>query len=66
MVRNTRDISPGHISSQVEAASCAGRLREVTFLQPYAGWQIAAMELLGVKPLPSYFYQVTVCRGPGR
>lgn len=66
MVRNTRDISPGHISSRVEAACCAGRLRQVAFLQPYAPWQIAAMDLLGSKPLPSYFYQLTVCRGPER
>jgi hypothetical protein len=63
VVRNTRDISPGRITSRLEAEGCAGRQRQDTFLHPYASWQVAVMRLLGIaRPAPQYVYQVTVCR----
>jgi len=63
VVRNTRDVSPGHITSRLEAEGCAGRQRQEAFLQPYATWQVALMDRLGMaRPAPRYVYQVTVCR----
>jgi hypothetical protein len=63
VIRNTRDISPGHITSLLEAEGCAGRRRQDTLLHPYAPWQVSVMGLLGIaRPAPRYVYQVTVCR----
>ncbi|MGA2328594.1 MAG: hypothetical protein ABSH05_20145 [Bryobacteraceae bacterium] len=65
MVRNTHDISPGHISSRIEAEACAGRVCQKTFLHPCTALQVLAMRLLGGAALPPYFYQLTVCRARG-
>jgi hypothetical protein len=63
VVRNTRDISPGRITTRLEAEGCVGRQRQDTFLQPYATWQVAVMGGLGIaRPAPQYVYQVTECR----
>jgi mannosyltransferase len=61
IVRNTRDISPGHTTSDVEAAACAGRSRRDTLLEPYAPWQQVALSVAGIHPVPNYFYQFTRC-----
>jgi hypothetical protein len=65
MVRNTHDISPGHISSRIEAEASAGRLCQKTFLHPCTPLQVLAMRLLGHAAPPSHFYQLTVCRAAG-
>jgi hypothetical protein len=61
IVRNTRDISPGHTTSKIEAAACAGRSRRDTLLERYAPWQRAALQASGIHPAPEYFYQFTNC-----
>jgi hypothetical protein len=61
-VRNTRDVSPGHLVSRVEGDSCRGRSRSSEFYEPYAWWQRRAIRLVtGAEP-PEFFYQVTTCR----
>jgi hypothetical protein len=61
IVRNTRDASPGLVTSAVEAEACAGRQRRDTLLDPYAPWQQAVLRTVG-SPL-THFYLLTVC-GP--
>jgi hypothetical protein len=63
MVRNTRDISPGHITTLVEAEACAGRRERDLFFEPYAPWQQTAMKIAGMRPVLTHFYRVTEC-GP--
>jgi uncharacterized membrane protein len=62
VVRNTRDVSPGHVVSVVEASVCSGRSRSDVFYQRYAAWQRTALGMLGSAAAPEYFYEVTVCR----
>ena len=64
IVRNTRDVSPGHSTTGAQSAACAGRSRRDTLLDPYAPWQRFALKIAGIQPAPEYFYQLTVC-GPG-
>jgi uncharacterized membrane protein len=61
IVRNTRDISPGRIITEVQADACAGRLERDTLLEPYARWQQAAMKIAGFRPPLTHFYQLTEC-----
>ncbi len=61
IVRNTRDISPGHATTAMESAACAGRSRWDTFLEPYPSWEHAAMKLMRIQPASDYFYQFTRC-----
>lgn len=60
IVRNTRDSSPGHTTTAVQAEACAGRPERDTLLEPYAPWQQAAMKIAGFPPL-THFYQLTGC-----
>jgi hypothetical protein len=64
IVRNTRDISPGGLTSSLWSEACAGRAQRETLLEPYASWQEVAMRLAGFRPPPTHFYQLTEC-GPG-
>lgn len=61
IVRNTRDVSPGHSTSEAESQSCAGRSRTDTLLEPYPQWEKTAMKLAGIQPAPTHFYQLTRC-----
>lgn len=61
MVRNTRDISPGKAITRLQSEACAGRAERDIFLDPYASWERTAMSVLQHRPVPAYFYQLTVC-----
>lgn len=61
IVRNTRDISPGELTSRLQSEACAGRREQDDFLEPYAHWQEVALKLVGFDPPPTHFYQVTTC-----
>jgi len=63
IVRNTRDISPGGLTTMVWRESCAGRPQRDTLLERYAPWQEVAMKIAGFRPVPTHFYQITAC-GP--
>jgi hypothetical protein len=60
LVRNTRDASPGHTTSTMEAEACANRSRQQSFYDPYAPWQQLILRRAGL-PL-THFYELTVCR----
>jgi hypothetical protein len=64
IARNTRDVSPGHITTEVQSEACAGRVERDIRLVPLAPWQRAAAKLAGIEPPLTHFYQVTRC-GPG-
>lgn len=61
IVRNTRDISPEHITTKLQAEACAGRIERDTLLEPFAPWQQFAMKLAGFHPPLTHFYQLTEC-----
>jgi hypothetical protein len=60
IVRNTRDISPGGLTTKMQSEACAGRPQRDTLLEPYAAWQKVAMKLAGFEPL-THFYELVVC-----
>jgi hypothetical protein len=62
IARNTRDISPGHSTTEVQTEACAGRTEQDTLFEPYAPWQQETMKLLGIKL--THFYQLTECASP--
>lgn len=62
IVRNTRDVSPGNVTTEAQSAACAGRSRRDTLLDPYAPWQQFGLSLAGIQPVPEYFYQLTECK----
>jgi hypothetical protein len=62
MARNTRDISPGHTTTEMQTEACAGRTERDLLLEPYARWQQEAMKLVGIRPPLTHFYQLTECR----
>jgi hypothetical protein len=62
MVRNTRDISPGHTTTELQTEACTGRIEQDTLLEPYAPWQQEAMKIVGIRPPLTHFYQLTECR----
>ena len=62
IVRNTRDISPGALTPHLWHESCVGRKEQDTFYEPFAAWQTLAMQLAGIQPVPTHFYQLTSCR----
>ena len=64
IVRNTRDISPGHITTRLQNEACAGRVRRDTLLEPYAQWQKLAMRIAGFHPVLTHFYELTECGPP--
>jgi hypothetical protein len=61
IARNTRDISPEHITTQVQAEACLGRSERDTLFAPYAPWQRVAMRIAGVRQPPTHFYQLISC-----
>ncbi|MBL8175103.1 MAG: glycosyltransferase family 39 protein [Bryobacterales bacterium] len=61
VLRNTHDVSPGRVSSRVEAELCAGRAMTRTGYVPYDGWQRAAMRAIGIEGPPQHFLQLTRC-----
>lgn len=63
IVRNTRDGSPGQITTKVQSAACAGRPERDREFEPYPPWQRAMMQLAGMKPVPANYYEVAAC-GP--
>jgi hypothetical protein len=63
IVRNTRDVSPGRVTTTVQSEACAGRPQRDTLFEPFASWQQTAMKIVGVRPPLTHFYQITVC-GP--
>ncbi|MBN9662522.1 MAG: hypothetical protein J0H49_30265 [Acidobacteria bacterium] len=60
VVRNQRDISPEHVTTNRENAACAPRHRAVSLYEPYAEWQLALLQRF-MKPAPTHFYQLTAC-----
>lgn len=62
IARNTRDISPGHTTTELQTEACAGRIERDTLLEPYALWQQAAMKIVGIRPPFTHFYQLTECQ----
>jgi uncharacterized membrane protein len=62
VVRNTRDISPDHITTTVESEACAGRTTRNTMLEPYAPWQQTVLRIAGLRL--THFYQLTECSQP--
>ncbi len=62
IVRNTRDVSPGLLTTRLQSEACAGRQERDTMLEPYATWQRTAMRLAGFASVPTHFYQLTECR----
>jgi hypothetical protein len=60
IARNTRDISPGHTTTELQTEACAGRTERDTLLEPYAPWQQEAMKIMGIHL--THFYQLTECR----
>ena len=67
IVRNTRDISPGHTTTEIEREACAGREERDLLLEPYSEWQQEVMKLAGFRPVLTHFYQLTECTyTPGR
>lgn len=60
IVRNTRDISPERITTEIQSEACTGRLEQDSFFEPYAPWQQAAMKIAGLQPV-THFYQLTRC-----
>jgi hypothetical protein len=62
VVRNTRDVSPGHLVSALEAAACQARAQSQTLYEPYQQWERLAIRIATGGPAPEYFYQLTVCR----
>ncbi len=64
IVHNTRDVSPGGLTTRVEREACAGRSREDSWWHPYAPWQRSVLRMVSRAEPPSHFYQVTVCRAP--
>ena len=63
IARNTRDSSPGHITTEIQSEACAGRQERELLFEPYAPWQQAAMKIAGFRPPLTHFYQLTSC-GP--
>jgi hypothetical protein len=61
IVRNTHDVSPGRITTRLEALACAGAAERVHHYMPYEGWERQAMRLAGLQDPPRYFYRVTEC-----
>jgi uncharacterized membrane protein len=61
IVRNTRDVSPGHLLTAVQADACHGRRRSDVFYERYSVWQRSALRWIGGATAPEYFYEVTVC-----
>jgi len=62
VIRNTRDVSPGHLVSSVETEVCRGRARTGSFYEPYPLLEHTAVQMIAGAGAPEYFYQVTVCR----
>ena len=62
IARNTRDISPGHTTTELQIEACTGRIEHDTLLEPYAPWQQEAMKIVGMHPALTHFYQLTECR----
>jgi hypothetical protein len=61
IVRNTRDISPGGLTSKLRAEACDGRPERQMLLEPYAPWQEVALWIVGFRPPPTHFYELTAC-----
>lgn len=59
IARNTRDISPGHSTTELQTEACAGRTERDTLFEPYAPWQQETMKILGIHL--THFYQLTEC-----
>jgi hypothetical protein len=64
IARNTRDISPGRVTTAVQSEACAGRPQRTILLEPFAAWQNTIKRRVGYYPQLTYFYQLTAC-GPG-
>jgi hypothetical protein len=61
VLRNTHDISPGKLVTQLEAAVCAGRRVSRHEYLPYAAWQKEVMRVMGIAEPPAYFLELTEC-----
>jgi hypothetical protein len=61
IVRNTRDISPGGVTSKIRSEACSGRPERQTLLEPYASWQRRAMRIAGIQPVQTHFYELIAC-----
>lgn len=60
VVRNQRDISPEHVTTNRENQACSSRHREVSLYEPYAAWQEWLLQRI-MRPAPTHFYQLTTC-----
>ncbi len=63
IVRNPRDISPGHLTGRMERAACESRERSEADYLPMDGWQKMALAAFAKEPV-SYFYEVVRCSNP--
>ncbi len=61
IVRNTRDVGPGRVTTTVQSRACAARQERDTLLEPYADWQRIAMRWVGIDPPVTHFYQLIAC-----
>jgi len=61
VLRNTHDISPGKLVTQLEAAVCEGRRVSRHEYLPYADWQKEVMRAMGIATPPAYFLELTEC-----
>ena len=61
IVRNTHDVSPGHISTRIESLACSGGVERQYGYMPYEAWERRAMVLVGIQDPPMYFYKVSEC-----
>lgn len=61
IVRNSRDISPGAVTTRLKDQAGVGRLCRTTEYLPYEPWMKKAMAHV-VAHAPSHFYELTVCR----
>lgn len=60
VVRNQRDISPGHLTTQTTEATCSGRHKQETLFVPYSWWERKALPALAAES-PTHFYGLVSC-----
>ena len=64
-IRNSHDISPGHLVSEIETLACAGKVRREQGYVAYEPWERQAMRLMGISDPPRWFYEVSECSTSG-
>jgi hypothetical protein len=62
IVRNTRDVSPERLITNIETDACRGRSSSESLYEPFPSWERGVMQVVTGVPAPLYFYRITVCR----